>query len=843
MSTAPMGTSYVRPKLWNPYLNRNKTTSPEEFFGRKEILEDILDYLSYPEPQSVALVGERRSGKSSVLSMLYFLLCHRRYGKPGIPEKRFGDLMPEIPDHLVPLFVDPEELVVTDPFHFTWLLIAELLRQEPDLEQFLEKDTLRERISDAPPRRPMVVLNHLLEKAWRHGYRFVVFLDEFELLANNPKLQEVNYLQYLRGISDNYALAYVTASRSPLSRITTTEGHRHSPFDNNFIKTIYLGLLDPRDPTELIHGNLQRVEKATGQDLTFRPADEEAAISLGGRHPYFLKIACAHLFDHTFLHKNDGWKKDAIAEASDEYERLWDTLTPKEKDWVRQIHQAGTYEASKPYANDVVKRLCQFGLIEEVPGDAPSKVTLRLFSESFTSFIRNRVARLQSEYKEIEHHVESGYLNWTPADLEKMTRRLETMRSRWEHRGEDAHSVSPTYNKVRLLENVLRHALQLVREVTRYEGGHEHTPASEKGTSEANEALDHLLDLFDRNDCFGGEKQPSAKVGETLLAQLLGFLQENRRDAVFGNGYDRALTVQIEYLGRHFPEDNKQPERARYAFDRLMEVYDYQRASEILQDKRRWPWAKITQYFLRVPGRTIGTLILLPFLAAWLIQTWPEAKVPENWPWLPLIPIVAVHVPLMAYAFHLAFCCRQERFPGARSLRQKALLPRESLHIVFLVLVVAVGSVSLKKPLVSTPFLTLLFAILAVAASVPLLAWSITERVPIWKYALKRAAYFCGYELLVGIWAALIIACFWHALVEPGVKEYAPFQGLHLEPIIPFEAIDVQFHLPLILFWAAAALFVYCSSHLMKPVPRPPATRAEPAQTDSKKGADAKQDG
>ena len=53
--------------LRNPYLNRSMIRSLDRFFGRQSQIERIMARLDSPTPQSVSLVGERRTGKSSLL--------------------------------------------------------------------------------------------------------------------------------------------------------------------------------------------------------------------------------------------------------------------------------------------------------------------------------------------------------------------------------------------------------------------------------------------------------------------------------------------------------------------------------------------------------------------------------------------------------------------------------------------------------------------------------------------------------------------------------------------------------------------------------------------------------
>ena len=58
------------PSRGNPYLNRVMIPSPAMFFGREAQVRRIMGRLSAERPQSVSIVGERRIGKSSLLSHL-----------------------------------------------------------------------------------------------------------------------------------------------------------------------------------------------------------------------------------------------------------------------------------------------------------------------------------------------------------------------------------------------------------------------------------------------------------------------------------------------------------------------------------------------------------------------------------------------------------------------------------------------------------------------------------------------------------------------------------------------------------------------------------------------------
>jgi len=154
---------------------------------------------------------------------------------------------------------------ITNPREFfgrkneiVWIILDELISENPALLPYLKHYPSTEAQHSLPKRNPHIILKNLLKEACQQGFRFVFFIDEFELLARNPKLREVRFLHYLRGISDNYALAFVTSSRRPLSEISYDADPHGSPFDNNFSQPLLLGLFPEQESTELINGILKQ---------------------------------------------------------------------------------------------------------------------------------------------------------------------------------------------------------------------------------------------------------------------------------------------------------------------------------------------------------------------------------------------------------------------------------------------------------------------------------------------------------------------------------------------------------------------------------------------------------
>jgi serine/threonine-protein kinase len=275
----------MKQTIINPFLNRNKITDERDFFGRKKTIEHLINMLTYPEPQSVAVIGERRYGKSSLLTYIYFLLSEKKDERLQSCKK------------FICILLDPEEIATDCASDMTWIIIDELISEDPELLKYVNFYPPKEYKKEIPERRPRIILKNLLKEACKNDYKFVFLVDEFELLVKNKKLRETDYLQYLRNLSDNHKLAFITSSRKPLKEICSEndiDTVDTSPFDNNFSGSRYVGLMERNECRELIRGTLERYGFSPAY---FEFSEMEEVINLAGEHPYFLKMACAHLFD------------------------------------------------------------------------------------------------------------------------------------------------------------------------------------------------------------------------------------------------------------------------------------------------------------------------------------------------------------------------------------------------------------------------------------------------------------------------------------------------------------------------------------------------------------------
>lgn len=243
----------------NPYWNRMAIEDFDSFFGRQSELAELYGYIL--RGTSVSVVGERRIGKSSLLRALNF------------DEFREWSKTPE-----------SFRFVYLDGSYFT----------ECAEESFLASliDQIAEEIGAKLPPTRRESLWDLGDYARSRGIQTAVLIDEFDVIALNPKISGSSLFDFLRAFSQQYRIPLVMVSKdgSLDSLLHATAGSIGSPFWNIFTNVIYVGTLAPDDVRELI----------TGPSTDFgRPFSEDEITQiqrLGGYHPFYLQIACYHAF-------------------------------------------------------------------------------------------------------------------------------------------------------------------------------------------------------------------------------------------------------------------------------------------------------------------------------------------------------------------------------------------------------------------------------------------------------------------------------------------------------------------------------------------------------------------
>ena len=127
------------------------------------------------------------------------------------------------------------------------------------------------------------------------GKKVIVMLDEFDSITDIPAFNSV-LLGYFRGLINRYSLSFITSSRVPIRELTEAEdspqgeAEDSSPFFNVFFN-ISLGYLKNQEALELIE------KPSSGQKMKFNNEDKNFINEIAFLHPFFIQVACYHLFN------------------------------------------------------------------------------------------------------------------------------------------------------------------------------------------------------------------------------------------------------------------------------------------------------------------------------------------------------------------------------------------------------------------------------------------------------------------------------------------------------------------------------------------------------------------
>jgi hypothetical protein len=223
---------------------------PADFVGQAGLVRRIFSRIGAERPQSVAVIGGRHSGKTSLLSYV---------ANPGVRGRSL-----DAADRY--LFVQPcgDCSAVPDPERF----LAALLGQLP--------------AGPAGAGNRYEAVRHAIERLHGAGRRLVVLLDDFHLVTGSDRFP-LEFFSFLRSMANNFNLAYVTTSFLELQKLCAVKDVQESPFFNIFTN-LHLGMLSPAEAAGFV-ASLAGVE---------RGAAERVAAWLGGS-PYLAKRAAARI--------------------------------------------------------------------------------------------------------------------------------------------------------------------------------------------------------------------------------------------------------------------------------------------------------------------------------------------------------------------------------------------------------------------------------------------------------------------------------------------------------------------------------------------------------------------
>lgn len=267
---------------FNPFAIRGMIKSESNFWDRTYEIETIYSWLldSEEQPQSVAIVGQRRIGKSSLLYQIY-----QKWGA----DESYRDSLART----ICVMISMQGLVDSSSDDF-YLSIFENLELQNALPSDIAKSVVQDH-ADSPERKFRKLLGRLDRDKWI----FVLLIDEFESAALNPNFDK-NFFNKLRAAAQQWRLAFIIATQTNLDELWSKDlisSPLFSPFFN-FFYTHDLPSFSQSDCVQYLK------DTSTRAGLPFSDTQIDLVQRVGGTHPFFVNIAAYSVFQE-LTHYND----------------------------------------------------------------------------------------------------------------------------------------------------------------------------------------------------------------------------------------------------------------------------------------------------------------------------------------------------------------------------------------------------------------------------------------------------------------------------------------------------------------------------------------------------------
>lgn len=304
----------------NPFFNHGVIHDISFFFGRSEELRTL--YEAIVKHQSVSLVGPGHIGKSSLLNFL---------GRPELQK----DYASSLQKHL---------FILTDWREYLQKNREDFFNQVCDQICWQCRSVLILHPAMLPGEDKF---RKLLQEIQLNDFHPVLLMDAFDRVTSNPAFSAefFSFLRSLAGVND--LITYVTATKKPLHEVCHSPSVSGSPFFNIFL-TCSLGPLTLPEARSMIE------EPACSVYQPFGAEDVSWLLKMAGRHPFFLQIACHHLFEARSHEEDRSFHRGHIRRAlyqelTPHFLQAWEDLDEGQKSHLKQeIFQPADYLAQFP---------------------------------------------------------------------------------------------------------------------------------------------------------------------------------------------------------------------------------------------------------------------------------------------------------------------------------------------------------------------------------------------------------------------------------------------------------------------------------------------------------------
>lgn len=267
----------------DPFIVGPPIVNPRYFFGRSYEIKRIFGLWSKFPLQNVAVIGKKRSGKTS---LLHYIKNITAADPDQLRSGQRTDWLPQ-PERYRWIFVDFQDARMCSRERLLSYLLNAMEMPVPDpcdLNSFL--DTVCEHLS-----RPTLIL-----------------MDEINAALDSPELDQ-QFWGSLRSLSTNLTggyLAFMLTSDEPPAQLALERG-KPSPFFNIFGHSFALKPLTEAEAREMI----------SSSPHPFPAADVEWILAQSGRWPWLLQLLChVRLAALEYGETGDDWKAEGIRQMA-----------------------------------------------------------------------------------------------------------------------------------------------------------------------------------------------------------------------------------------------------------------------------------------------------------------------------------------------------------------------------------------------------------------------------------------------------------------------------------------------------------------------------------------------
>ncbi|MBN1411540.1 MAG: ATP-binding protein [Spirochaetales bacterium] len=314
-------------------------TAPADFFGQRGIIKRIFSRIGAERPQSVAVIGSIKSGKTSLVNYVMNETVRSQY------------------------------LDELDKYYFCQINIRE--EAFTSIKDFIDKVIKCLFNEKNGEENPYTGLQKKVEALHSGGKILVLLLDDFHLITSSESFP-LEFFSFLRSLANNYNVAYVTTSFLELQKLCVVKDIEESPFFNIFTN-LSLGLISKSAAEKIL-------------EPAFNPEVGKSLVEWLGPSPYLLKLVGNEILERKI-------DKGKIIEKN--YESLF---LPLISPYFEQIISILDNESYKPLKNlgagkapaekelHLLRPLVRYGFLEEYED------TLQSFSPAFTLFLKSKLS-------------------------------------------------------------------------------------------------------------------------------------------------------------------------------------------------------------------------------------------------------------------------------------------------------------------------------------------------------------------------------------------------------------------------------------------------------------------